>query len=174
VNSSQHHQGLNSHRSQSVHNSYSGSSPTVPRVREDSPSAIFRPIPSSSIPNLEILREEEEEDNIPSNEQSSLTSLIFPKPNSYQSLPKYHFVLPTIDESHDHESSDDKAKQENSLVATNTNYNQNLDKERTDMNNPMMEFTLNKRINELLKQRKSQRQNKVREIMLLFATSTYQ
>jgi hypothetical protein len=170
-----------SHRNHSLHHYYSGLSPTVPRVREDSPSAIVRPSPPSSTPNLEILPEEEEEDeeDIPYNEQTSLTSLTIRKQNSYQNLSKNQFVLPTILESHDHESYDEKPKQENSLVATNTNYNQvkKLDSkkpERTLNSNEIMEFTLDKRINQLLQQRKSQGQNKVREIMLLFATSTYQ
>src|SRR5271155_4850793 len=85
-----------------IHHYCSGPSPTVPRVREDSPSAIVRPSPPSSIPNLEILPEEEEED-IPYNEQPSLISLTIRKQNSSQSLPKHQFVLPTIVELHDHE-----------------------------------------------------------------------
>ncbi len=164
------------------HRYYSRPSPTVPRVREDSPSAIVRPSPPSSISNLEILPEEDEDIPFINNEQPNLTSLNIRKQNSYQNLPKYQFVLPTIVESHDHEilidneSYDDKCKQDNSIVATNTNYNnqiENIDFERTLKNNEMMEFTLDKRINELLQQKKSQRQNKVREIMLLFATSIY-
>ena len=49
--------GLSRHRTISssstlIHQYYSQSSPTVPRVREDSPSAIVRPSPLSSIPDL--------------------------------------------------------------------------------------------------------------------------
>ena len=71
-----------------------------------------------------------------------------------------------------------KLKRQDSFVATNTNYNQvmNVNTERTlntNKNNQMIGFTLDKRINELLQQ-KNQRQNKVREIMLVFAASNYQ
>jgi len=192
-----HHRNLPS-SSKIIHHHYSRSSPKVPRVREDSPSAIVRPSPPSSISNLEILTEEDDEDipcsSLTNNEQPNLESIILRKQNSYQ------IVLPTIIESNDHEimidneqntsheSIDDKhkkyivkLKRQDSFVATNTNYNQvmNIDiekKERilnTNKNNEMIEFTLDKRINELLQQ-KNQRKNKVRGIMLVFARSSYQ
>jgi hypothetical protein len=192
-NSLTRHRNLSS-SSKIIHHHYSRPSPTVPRVREDSPSAVVRPSPPSSMPNLEILIEEDED--IPctiltNNEQLNST---LRKQSSYQ------IVLPTIIESNDHEqmidneqnkyneSIDDeenkygvKLKRQDSFVATNTNYNQvnNIDIERkertlnTNKNNQMIEFTLDKRINELLQQRKS-RQNKVCEIMLVFATRNYQ
>jgi hypothetical protein len=180
-----------------IHHHYSRSSPKVPRVRDDSPNAIVRPSPPSSMSNLEILTEEDEDipcSSLTNNEQPNLRSIILRKQNSYQ------IVLPTIIESNDHEimidneqntsqeSIDDKHKKyivkfkrQDSFVATNTNYNQimNVDiekKERilnTNKNNEMIEFTLDKRINELLQQ-KNQRKNKVRGIMLVFARSSYQ
>jgi len=189
-NSLTRHRNLSS-TSRIIHHHYSRSSPTVPRVREDSPSAVVRSSPPSSMPNLEILIEEDED--IPStilknNEQFNST---LRKQSSYQ------IVLPTIIESNDHEimieneqnesindqqnKYDIKLKRQDSFVATNTNYNQviNVDIERkertlnTNKNNQIVEFTFDKRINELLQQRKS-RQNKVREIMLVFATRNYQ
>jgi hypothetical protein len=171
--------------------------PTVPRVREDSPSAVVRPSPPSSIPNLGILTEEDEDipySNLINNEQPSL----LPKQNSYQMINKRQIVLPTIIESNDHEilidslpnfinheSTDNKylvkLKPEDSFVGTNTNYNQvmNVEIERkerilnTNKNNEMISFTLDKRINELLQQ-KIQRQNQVREMMFVFAASACQ
>jgi hypothetical protein len=152
--------GLSRHRTLSSpstilhHHYYSRPSPTVPRVREDSPSAIVRPSPPSSIPNLEILTEEENED-IPcstgtNNEQPSLILITLPKRNSYQAINRHQIVLPTIVESNDHEVMIDsvpnrndgnvfnselidddgqdkyfvKLKSQDSRVATNTNYNQ--------------------------------------------------
>ncbi|CAF0827836.1 unnamed protein product [Adineta ricciae] len=70
-------------------------SPTVPRVREDSPSAIQRPS-SSSIPNLESLIEEEEIDHPCS---KFVTKTLLPKQSTYQPMNKHRFNLPTIIES---------------------------------------------------------------------------
>jgi len=193
---------LTRHRNlSSIHHYNSRPSPKVRRVREDSPIAVVRPSPPSSIPNLEILTEEDED--IPctiltNNEQPNLT---LHKQNSYQIINKRQIVLPTIIELNDHEIMIDneqnkyeesidkkhkkhtvKLKRQDSFVATNTNYNQVMNvvdidkKERilnTNKNNQKIEFTLDKRINELLQQKK-QKQNKVREIMLVFAASTYQ
>lgn len=194
--STSHSNGLTSHRNLSsssriIHHYYSRPSPTVPRVREDSPSAIVRPSPPTSISNLEILTEEEDEDipctNSPDNEQPNF---LIRKQNSYQTINKYQIVLPTIIETNDHEIINDneqnnkydiKLKRQDSFVATNTNYNQVIDNDNqikeeilnTNKNNQRIEFTLNQRINELLQQ-KTRRQNKVREIMFVFATSTCQ
>jgi hypothetical protein len=176
-----------------IHHYYSRPSPTVPRVREDSPSAIVRPSPPSSMPNLEILTEEDEDipySNVTNNEQPSLLSLTLRK----QTINKRQMVLPTIVESNDHElmidsmtnitssqSIDDrhdeyvvKLESRDSFAATNTNYNQvmNVNIERklnTNKNNEMNGFALDKRINELLQQKN---QNKVRGIMFVFAGST--
>jgi hypothetical protein len=187
-----------------IHHCYSRLSPKVPRVREDSPNAVVRPSPPSSMPNLESLIEEDEDissSSLTNNEQPSLISTILRKQNSYQTINKHQIVLPTIIESTDHEIMIDneqhqndknilnnesinhrhivKLKRQDSL---NTNYNQliNVDIERkertlnTNKNNEMMmEFTLDKRINELLQER-NQRQNKVRQIRIGFATSTCQ
>jgi hypothetical protein len=171
------------------HHYSSRSLPKVPRVREDSPSAIVRPSPPSSIPNLDIVTEEDEDipySNTIDNEQPNLIRKQF----SYQNLNKRQIVLPTIIESNDYdtnnESIDDRhnkyvIKTQDSFVGTNTNYNQvrNIDIERkerilnTNKNNDTIGFTLDKRINELIQQ-KRQRQNKVREIMLVFAASACQ
>ena len=155
--------GSTRHRTSSIiQHYYSRPLPTVPRVREDSPSAVVRPSPPSSMPNLEILTEEDED--IPTlNEQPSSLR----KQNSYQ------IVLPTIIESHEHMPDANiinSYKTQDSFVATNTNYNQvtNVDIERKERtkNNETISFTLDRRINELL------HQNKVRDIMLVFAASS--
>jgi hypothetical protein len=176
-----------------IHHYYSRPSPTVPRVREDSPSAIVRPSPPSSMPNLEILTEEDEDipySNVTNNEQPSLLSLTLRK----QTINKRQMVLPTIVESNDHElmidsmtnitssqSIDDrhdeyvvKLESRDSFAATNTNYNQvmNVNIERqlnTNKNNEINGFAFDKRINELLQQKNP---NKVRGIMFVFAGST--
>jgi len=120
--------------------------PTVPRVREDSPSAIVRPSPPSSISNLEILTEEDEDIQYsnPTNHEQP-TSLR--KQNSYEKTDKYQTVLPTIIESNDYdvisenmihdESIDDqhnkylvKCKLED--LNTNSNQIKNLDNERRE------------------------------------------
>lgn len=87
----------------SVSRSYSSqTTPTVPRMREDSPSALVRPSPPSSTPNLPILTEDDAEDT----EQLPVISLVRPKynnNNSYPTMSKHSVVLPTIIESHDQE-----------------------------------------------------------------------
>ncbi|CAF4944301.1 unnamed protein product [Rotaria sp. Silwood1] len=182
---------------------YSWPSSTIARIRDDSLNRVIRPYPSSSIPNLEILTEEDEDipcSNLLNNDRTQSVSISLRKRNSYQS------VLPTIIESNDHEvmigslsntnvvnvtiseSILDRSNKyiiksipQDSFVATNTNYNQvmNVDiesKERTlntNMNYDMTECTLNKHLNEFLQQ-KPPKLNKVREMMLVFATSTFQ
>ena len=176
--STNHNHDLTRHRnllssSSIIHHYYSGPSPTVPRVRENSPSAIVRPSPpSSSIPNLESLLEEEDEDipssNLIHNEQTNLVSITLPKQNLST---KRQIVLPTILESNDHENEFNQY----SFVATNTNYNQmiqvDIEKKEQRLNKPnqKMEFTLDKRIKEILQQK-----NKVREVRLFFASPTCQ
>ncbi|CAF4451768.1 unnamed protein product [Adineta steineri] len=58
-------------------------------------------------------------------------------------------------------------KSQDSFVATNTNYNQNEQKFHTNKNNEMIEFTINK-----LLQQKTQR--KVREFKFVLPTCTCQ
>ncbi|CAF3355487.1 unnamed protein product [Rotaria sp. Silwood1] len=158
-------------------------SSTIARIRDDSLNRVIRPYPSSSIPNLEILTEEDEDipcSNLLNNDRTQSVSINLRKRNSYQS------VLPTIIESNDHEviigslsntnvvnvtiseSILDRSNKyiiksipQDSFVATNTNYNQvmNVDiesKERTlntNMNYDMTECTLNKHLNEFLQQK---------------------
>ena len=88
----------NFERHRTLLSSSSQLTPTVPRVREDSPSAIQRPSSSSSssIPNLESLIEEEEIDH-PSSK--FITKTLLSKQNAYQSMSKHRFNLPTIIES---------------------------------------------------------------------------
>lgn len=190
--STSHSNGLTRYRSSSsskiVHHYYSRPLPTVPRVRDDSPSAINRPSPPTSISNLDILIEEDEDilpTNLINNEQ---TNLLLSKQNSSQILNnnnKYQIVLPTILELNDHEHNQSidekyniqlKQKKQDSFIPTNTNNNHilNCDNQRKEeklntKNKQIIEFTLNKRINQFL-QKRIPRQNKVRDIMFVFAT----
>ena len=134
--------------------------------------------------------------SLTNNEQSSSISITLRKQNSYQVVNRHQIVLPTIVESNDHEMMIDdvsnmsdvehnkyvvQRKPEDSFVATNTNYNQvkniHLErKERTlnaNKNSEIPEFTIDKRINELIQQQ-NRRQTKVRDIMLIFAASNCQ
>ncbi|CAF1114899.1 unnamed protein product [Adineta steineri] len=164
------HRTLSSPSTTIIHDYNSQSLPTVPRVRDNSPNALTRVLQSSSIPDLEILTEEDE-DIIPMNEQPNLISLTLHKQNSYQTNTKHQkLVLPTILESHDHETMMDNTtelKSQDSFVATNTNYNQNEQKFHTNKNNEMIELTINK-----LLQQKTQR--KVREFKFVLPTCTCQ
>lgn len=133
--------------------------PTVPRVRDDSPSAILRPLSSSSIPSLTILTEEEETDlTCPiADEQRNSPST---KQAVYPAVNKRRLTLPTIIESHDHEAAIDNRTDSPeaddhppTVCAINTNYAQVLSLER---------------------KLQSKHQRKVRELVLAFAVSACQ
>ncbi|CAF3952991.1 unnamed protein product [Rotaria sordida] len=145
------------------HNYCTWSSSTIARTRDDSPHAVIRPYSSSSsIPNLEILTEEDEDiscSNLSNNNRTNSLSIKLRKQNSYQTVNRHQIVLPTIVESNDHEVMIDSLSETNdvnvtnkesindshnkymikstlqdSFVATNTNYNQvmNVDIERKE------------------------------------------
>lgn len=188
---------------EAMHYYNSWSLPTVTRTREDSPNANNRPSPSLSIANLGILSEEDEDiacTNIINDHQTSFKSAAIRRKSSYQIINRYQTQLPTIIESNDHESINDNMSKHidlaiatdrsnkyavtttpiDSFMGTNTNYNQvvNVDIDRkeltlnTNMNPDAAEFTLDKQIQEFL-QEKSDRLNKVCEIVLVFATSNF-
>lgn len=135
------------------HHYPSNSTPSVPRVRENSPKTTVRSS-SSSVPHLECVFEEEiDEDNQCSNViDIELKNLQTKSPRQSNSSNKYQTVLPTIIESNDSEMFPDN-EQSNSIV----NWKINQTKE----------LTLDQRIKEIL-----QRKTKVREIMLALATSS--
>ena len=141
----------------SVSRSYSSqTTPTVPRVREDSPSALVRPSPPSSTPNLSILTEEDDEDN----EQLPPISLVLPKynnNNSYQAMSKHAVLLPTIIESHDQELLPD--------VPTNSNTQQ------TNIERPSRAVPIDKRIPDI-RHKSSAREERVGGIWLGFAATS--
>ncbi|CAF2725493.1 unnamed protein product [Rotaria sp. Silwood2] len=145
-----------------MHHYCSWPTSTKVRIRDDSPSVVIRPYQSSSIPNLEILTEEDEDiscSNLVNNDRTSSISIKLRKQSSHQTVNKNQSVLPTIVESNDHEVMIDslsntsdvnvtisesindrhnkymiKSTPQDSFVATNTNYNQvmNADIERKE------------------------------------------
>ena len=104
-------------------------SPSVPRAREDSPSALVRLSPPSSIPSLDMLIEEEEDDDDDEadgspahsiNAEQPLESMpiAMPKRHSYPTTNKHSAVLPTIAESNDHELMTEGVSNNSHLDAT--------------------------------------------------------
>ncbi|CAM4856547.1 unnamed protein product [Rotaria socialis] len=149
-------ESLNHHRtfttpSTTMHHYCSWSLPKLAHVRDESPYGLIRSFSSSSIPNLEILTEEDENmscSNLTYHDQTSLVSKKLRKQNSKQAFIRQQLVLPTIIESNDHDAISDsqsynddeditvnelindrhneyifKSTPKDSFGATNTNYN---------------------------------------------------
>ena len=131
---------------------------------ESSPKPFLRPSATSSQPNLEILAEEEEEiSSSPSieDERRQIISLTIHRPNSSHSFSKHQSALPTIPESQDSET-------------TNNNNHSNTDERptnRTDSAEKLRQFTIERRIYELLQQQRDVRQEKVRQYFCNFAST---
>ncbi|CAM4755960.1 unnamed protein product [Rotaria magnacalcarata] len=150
-------ESLNHHRtftspSTTMHHYCSWSLPKVAHVRDESPYGLIRSFSSSSIPNLEILTEEDENiscSHLTNHDQRSLVSKKLRKQNSKQTFTTQQLVLSTIIESNDHDAISDsqsynddeditvtelindrrneyivKSTPKDSFGATNTNYNQ--------------------------------------------------
>ena len=194
--------------------------PSVPRAREDSPSALVRPSPPSSRPSLDVLIEEgaeEEEDDDEADGSSSHSinaeqalesiAIAMPKRHSYPTTMKHSAVLPTIAEFNDHELMTDGVSNNSHLDSThaasmNDRHRQIIGDvpsedsttvaeryadrvtygqlERHDpsgntaiSSKPIPELTIDKRIAELL-HRKDQRNERVRDIPLTFASRNRQ
>lgn len=117
-----------------------------------------RPSPTSSQSNLEILTEEEEEE-VSAGEPTPSVSLTIHRPNSSHSLSKHQLSLPTIIESQDPETTSEPNVDD---IAATT---------RTNSAEKLRQFTIERRIYELLQQQRDVRQEKVRQYFFNFAST---